>query len=118
MNFISYQLTMKISEPVSLKVGSLGFLAFKPGIYVYTGSAKKNINSRIRRHLKKEKKKHWHIDYLTSHPAIIIIEVKRSETEECELNRQSKGKISHPGFGATDCQQACGSHLKYIGLNL
>ena len=109
---------MKISQPINIEVGSLGMLSFKPGNYVYTGSARKNINSRIQRHLKKDKKLHWHIDYLTNHPGIIIIEVERFETEECVLNQQVKGEILHPGFGATDCRQHCGSHLKYIGLNL
>ena len=36
----------------------------KKGIYIYTGSAKKNIDSRIKRHLSNSKKLHWHIDYL------------------------------------------------------
>ena len=109
---------MKIPEPVNIEVGSLGMLNFKPGIYKYTGSAKKNLNSRLQRHLTKDKKSHWHIDYLTSHPDIIIIQVKRFETKECQLNQQTNGKIPHPGFGSTDCRQHCGSHLKYIGLNL
>lgn len=114
----SYQLILEVSKFIRIHVGSLGICSFPKGFYVYTGSAKKNMDTRIKRHLKKHKKKHWHIDYLTSHPDIRITEVKRSETDECVLNQQTDGQILIAHFGATDCHKACGSHLKYIGLNL
>ena len=51
----SYQLFIKVNKDVDLKVGKLGRFIFPVGSYVYTGSAKKNINKRIKRHLSKKK---------------------------------------------------------------
>ncbi|MGB9617311.1 MAG: DUF123 domain-containing protein, partial [Desulfomonilaceae bacterium] len=47
---------------------------FTPGYYVYLGSAKQygGIESRVNRHLKKNKKLRWHIDYLTSNSLVKI----------------------------------------------
>ena len=114
----SYQLTLKISEEISIRIGRLGVFNFPAGRYIYTGSAEKNIEQRIARHLRKEKKIHWHIDYLTTHRSVEIIEVRRSEEDECSLNQKTKGRITAPGFGASDCTKACGSHLKYISASV
>jgi len=112
--FRSYQLILKISEEISIEIGKLGLFKFSAGQYIYTGSAAKNMEHRINRHLRSEKKTHWHIDYLTTHPAVEIIEVRRSEEDECSLNKKTQGRITAPGFGASDCTKACGSHLKFI----
>jgi Uri superfamily endonuclease len=116
--FTSYQLIIEISEELNIKIGRLGTFTFPAGQYIYTGSAKKNIEQRIARHLKKEKKVRWHIDYLTVHPSVQIIEVRRSDKNECSLNKKTKGTIAVPGFGASDCRKACGSHLKFIAAKV
>ena len=51
----SYQLFIKVKKDINLKIGKLGGFAFPVGLYVYTGSAKTNINKRIERHLSKKK---------------------------------------------------------------
>ena len=51
----SYQLFIKVRKDINLKVGKLGRFTFPFGSYVYTGSAKTNINKRIERHLSKKK---------------------------------------------------------------
>ena len=111
----SYQLFIKVRKDINFKVGKLGRFTFPIGSYVYTGSAKTNINKRIERHLSKKKKLHWHIDYLLNHDAVQIIDIKKSEIIECSLNKKTNGTIIIKGFGSTDCNLDCKSHLKYLG---
>ncbi len=116
--FQSYQLMIKLDTTVSIQIGKLGLFEFPRGYYMYTGSARTNMSARIARHLKKEKTLRWHIDYLTIHPASEIIDVRRSDVEECALNQLIDGEIIAPGFGASDCKAQCESHLKYLGTLL
>lgn len=44
------------------------------------------------------------------HTYQLLIKIK----DECRWNRSTKGKIIAKGFGASDCRQNCGSHLKKI----
>ncbi len=111
----SYQLFINVAKEIDLKIGKLGRFIFPTGSYVYTGSAKKNINKRIERHRSKKKKFHWHIDYLLNNDAVQIIYIKKSEIIECSLNKKTKGTIIIRGFGSSDCNLCCGSHLKYLG---
>ena len=111
----SYQLLIKVTKDIDLKVGKLGRFIFLVGSYVYTGSAKTNIDKRIERHLCKEKKLHWHIDYLLNNDDVKIIDIKKSEMIECSLNKKTFGTIIIKGFGSSDCNLCCGSHLKYLG---
>ena len=110
----SYQLFINVPKEIDLKIGKLGIYLFPVGSYVYAGSAKKNINKRIERHLSK-KKLHWHIDYLLNNDAAQIIDIKKSEMIECSLNKKTNGTIIIKGFGSSDCNLCCGSHLKYLG---
>ena len=109
----SYQLFIIVTKEIELKVGKLGKFIFPIGSYVYTGSAKKNIDKRIERHLSKKKNLHWHIDYLLNSDAVQIINIKKSQMTECSLNKKTKGTIIINGFGSSDCKLCCKSHLKY-----
>jgi len=111
----SYQLFINVAKEIDLIIGKLGRFIFPVGSYVYTGSAKTNIDKRIERHLCKEKKLHWHIDYLLNNDAVKIIDIKKSEMIECSLNKKTYGMIIIRGFGSSDCNFCCGSHLKYLG---
>jgi len=110
----SYQLFLHVSRKISLRIGRLGRYSFDEGVYVYTGSAKKNIKERIARHKRKKKSLRWHIDYLLSHPAVGILDVRTFNREECILNQATRGSIPIKGFGSSDCKAGCKSHLKYI----
>ncbi len=112
----TYQLLIKVTEPVRVTIGRHGRFLFPAGRYIYTGSARRNLESRIARHQRKHKTLHWHIDYLLVATGVEITSVKRSRQEECALNQKSRGKILIPGFGASDCRSGCGSHLKYLGM--
>lgn len=113
--YISYQLYIELTSPTSLTIGKLGTIDFPAGRYVYTGSAKLNIEARINRHLSKHKKLKWHIDYLLDSANAVVTNVIKYTLSECELNQQAMGTVIYPKFGATDCQTGCGSHLKYLG---
>jgi adenylylsulfate kinase len=96
-----------------VNVGALGNLNFEKGIYAYVGSAKKGLSKRIQRHLRKYKRKFWHIDYLLENESVKIFEIFYKEAEkpfECKL-AEKINEIGVPinGFGSSDCK--CGSHL-------
>ena len=112
---ISYQLKIEVERPVRIRVGRLGLFLFPAGRYIYTGSAKRNLEARIARHLRKEKALRWHIDWLLSASAVKVAAVKRSVKSECALNQEIVGRVVVPGFGASDCRNGCGSHLRYLG---
>ncbi len=110
----SYQLLIKIAKDISLLIGKLGHFDIPAGYYVYTGSAKHNIEARLHRHHSRDKKLHWHIDYLLQHPDVQIVNTQTSHRDECKLNAAVEGYVIIQGFGASDCKQHCGSHLKRI----
>lgn len=116
-----YQLIIKLNGNRTIQAGKLGKLNFRAGYYLYTGSAKKNFAERIIRHIKKRKKRHWHLDYLSQHYKIIIVKkISEKRYSECHFHRLSsrkfKGVVKVKNFGSSDCK--CGSHLAYIGKNL
>ncbi|MBE7459634.1 MAG: GIY-YIG nuclease family protein [Zoogloeaceae bacterium] len=111
----TYQLRIVVERPVRLRIGRLGVFDFPAGRYVYTGSAKRNLEARIARHLRKDKPLRWHIDWLLAAPAARVASVRRSREPECALNRRARGSAPAPGFGASDCCAGCGSHLRYLG---
>ena len=110
----TYQLLIEVADTVSVQVGRLGRFEFVAGDYVYTGSALRNFEARIRRHLSAVKKMHWHIDYLLAAPGVVLREVLRYSSPECAINQQLVGEIVVPGFGASDCRAGCVSHLKRV----
>ena len=112
--FISYQIFFEMHCGCAIVVGKLGEFSFPAGSYVYTGSAKKRIRGRILRHLSSTKKLRWHIDYLLAPRGTVISRIKLFDKEECEVNKETKGEIIVPGFGATDCKSKCSSHLKLL----
>lgn len=124
-----YTLIIFISKRVCLKVGNLGFQQFPMGYYTYTGSAlgqgASSLRLRIARHLRKEKRKFWHIDFLLTHKNVTVTTVITAMTtgkSECEVNHKiERGetgftpKTPVPRFGSSDCRQKCRSHLIYVG---
>jgi Uri superfamily endonuclease len=113
--FRTYQLVIEVARPLRVQVGRLGSFRFAAGRYVYTGSARRNLEARIARHARRDKRLRWHIDYLLEQPGVQLAQVRRSRLPECALNQRTRGTIPVPGFGATDCPARCVSHLKYRG---
>lgn len=114
-----YVLILRMHSPASVRIGALGRLDFRPGYYAYCGSARRNLFSRISRHMARRKKLRWHIDYLTCRKNVSVESARifpGNVMSECELNsivRESPGARSVPGFGCSDCR--CVSHLTFLG---
>ena len=113
---VTYQLLIEVARPLrAVNIGRFGEFAFPAGRYFYTGSARRNFEARIARHLRHEKTLRWHIDYLLAAPGVRIVGVRRHVEDECAINQATPGRVLVPGFGASDCRAGCGSHLKYLG---
>lgn len=112
---ISYQLLIHLDDDLEIGIGALGIHQFPAGNYIYTGSARRNLAARIRRHLSPDKRLRWHIDYLLVQPSVHILEVTTSGRPECAWNQLVCGTLPVPGFGASDCRKGCGAHLVYLG---
>jgi len=69
-----YFLLIRVKQTISLKIRGKDETVPR-GYYIYTGSAQKNLSSRIERHCRKEKKKHWHIDYLLELADVINVKI-------------------------------------------
>ncbi len=109
----SYILVIKLQQDKEIQIGKLGKIHFKKGFYIYVGSALNGLENRINRHIKKTKKKHWHIDYFLDFADIIDIFYKENNTKvECNIAATfDKQLIIIPCFGCSDCR--CKSHLFY-----
>ncbi|ADL11853.1 GIY-YIG nuclease family protein [Acetohalobium arabaticum] len=111
-----YNLIISLKEDCKIKVGSLGEFEFKSGYYIYTGTAQQNLSARIERHRSKNKKLHWHIDYLLQKAEVIEVKTWAKDREaECQIHQKLaiKPEFTEPvvGFGASDC--SCKTHLLY-----
>lgn len=113
----SYLLLVELKENNVLRIGKLNKISFNKGFYVYVGSALNGLEQRIQRHLRENKRMHWHIDSLLRHAKIINIFYKENNVrEECDIAKTlDKKLLSVPGFGCSDCN--CKSHLFYGSQN-
>lgn len=113
-----YILVIFLSQPELIRIGSGALVNFSAGYYIYVGSAKRGLFQRIRRHKRRNKKMHWHIDYLLDRAGKVkdfpIITDRHIECEVAErILRISDGII--PEFGSSDCK--CPGHLFYFREN-
>ncbi|MBX5328025.1 GIY-YIG nuclease family protein [Candidatus Bathyarchaeota archaeon A05DMB-5] len=108
-----YLLIVSIAKPMQVRVGALGNISFAKGVYAYVGSAQNNLEKRVERHLKKVKRKFWHIDYLLENENVKILQVfykATGKSDECKLAEEMSRKgTAINGFGSSDCN--CKSHL-------
>jgi len=107
----AYLLVMELPEHTTIMLGKQGRIHFEKGWYVYVGSALNGLDQRIQRHLRREKKIHWHIDYLLPLTKNISVYFKENnQKEECAIASCFERNFSSiPGFGCSDC--TCASHL-------
>ncbi|MCS7139954.1 MAG: GIY-YIG nuclease family protein [Candidatus Nezhaarchaeota archaeon] len=115
-----YTIILHVKRSLRIHVGSLGIVGIKRGFYAYTGSGlgrgALSLRGRLLRHLRKDKKLRWHIDYLTSLPTVKVVGVVASRAEkelECIVaSRLGKSFRCIEGFGSSDC--SCTSHLALL----
>lgn len=104
-------LLVRLAGATTITAGRRPARAFPAGFYAYVGSARNGISARVRRHLRDDKKRHWHIDYLLQTASVCeILGGETGERLECDIAGEIGSRCeSIPGFGASDCQ--CRSHL-------
>lgn len=109
----TYVLLITLGRDLDIQVGALGKLSFEKGVYCYVGSAMGGLDQRLRRHLAKEKKLRWHIDYLTTAAdEVLALESFPDSIPECDLAGLASECGMVPackGFGCSDCD--CRTHL-------
>ena len=115
-----YCLVIECSSSTLIECRSFNNISFNKGYYYYAGSAQKNLSKRIERHIRKDKKIHWHIDYLSAHPNFeikgVLIFKDKKKSFECllskDLNDNFRLKAGALHFGNSDCDK-CATHLYY-----
>jgi len=108
-----YALVIAVPKNIVLDAGALHHVPLEKGFYVYVGSAQTSIEKRIARHLRKTKRRFWHIDYLLSVEDVSVVGVFQTQgpkSEECEVaKRLDRVGTAVSKFGSSDCH--CRSHL-------
>jgi len=112
-----YLLVLILNANQRILAGKLKQTEFDPGIYLYIGSARNGLSGRIARHLRKEKKIFWHIDYFLQKAKIKEIWVRNDYFDECQTLSEAKSSLKNScfplkKFGSSDCR--CPSHLIYL----
>ena len=113
----TYALVIYLPRAKTIRVGALGAFKFPSGYYVYIGSAMNGLSARIARHLRRDKKRFWHIDYLLEHARVIDVWTRESTMRlECRWARAAlalpNARVVAPRFGASDCN--CAAHLIHL----
>lgn len=107
-----YIAVFHLPRPLRRHAGAIGALSLPPGVYLYVGSAQRNLHARLRRHARRRKTVRWHIDHLSIRARMlgaILIDAPRSL--ECRV-AAAMGRVlppAWPRFGSSDCR--CGGHL-------
>ena len=117
----TYVLILKNMEESNIHVGRLGSVFFKRGLFLYIGSAKKALEKRISRHLAKDKKLFWHIDYILNSRNASILEVWTKEADQecetaCKIDNFPGTMVVRKGIGSSDC--SCSTHFYFFGGDL
>jgi Uri superfamily endonuclease len=111
----AYVLLIRLEDEFEGQVGRLGDIALSAGEYLYFGSARGpgGMAARIKRHIRSDKKPHWHVDRLTLAGRVVEF-LAVPNGHECELREKAMAHISLvvrvKGFGSSDCRR-CPAHL-------
>ena len=111
----AYLLLLTLPGEVPLDITAVRGRSLPSDHYLYAGSARGpgGLRARLARHLRREKKPHWHIDRLTV-TAERIRAFPFPGAQECTLVETllESGCYHHPlpGFGSSDCR-TCASNL-------
>jgi Uri superfamily endonuclease len=104
-------LIIQLQRDRAITVGALGELEFETGAYAYVGSALSGLDARIDRHLRDDKRLHWHIDYLLQHADVVdVVRVQSDRRLECRIAGRLAERVKLvERFGCSDCD--CAGHL-------
>jgi len=116
----TYTLVLVCDEGFGVVMGRLGRVWVGAGCCLYTGSAlgvgAQSLEGRVERHVRRWKRRRWHVDYLTSNQhcrvtrVVWLISPRRLE---CAINRAVAEELNArpvlAGAGSSDCE--CDAHL-------
>lgn len=111
----TYVLILHASGHARIRIGRWGCLDVTPGYYAYVGSAfgPGGLRSRISRHARRHKKKHWHVDYLREATELACVWYSQAPERLEHVWARAVARLSRAqavaGFGCSDCD--CPSHL-------
>jgi len=113
----TYVLIISLDKTQKIKAGKLPEAPYRRGIYLYVGRARRGLQARVKRHIRCQKKSHWHIDYLLQKGKIQDIWIRPNFFGECSTasmiqNLSPASEAVPKGFGSSDCR--CSSHLHYF----
>ena len=110
----AYALLLHLRDPLAFawRGRTVGIAS---GWHVYAGNANGpgGIRARLRHHLKKGKRPHWHVDHLTTAARTLRALVAVDGAECAIVARLVAGgqcRVPIAGFGSSDCR-CCPSHL-------
>ncbi|OKH88983.1 hypothetical protein LF95_02645 [Thalassospira sp. TSL5-1] len=113
----AYVLAIALRQPVTPTQHQFANQCLLPGQYFYCGSARGpgGIAARVKRHCAPDKKRHWHVDALTTLPAgQVTAALAVIGGDECLLRAMLSDEFglvaAIAGFGSSDCRD-CPAHL-------
>ena len=114
----AYLLLFKLDDALDFEAGRLGRVRLPAGWAVYVGSAMGpgGLRARLQRHMRPDKRLHWHIDYLTAVCSPVDWYASTSDVRlECVWVQRMLALpgvvVPVPGFGSSDCGEGCPAHL-------
>ena len=114
----AYLLAIDLRMRTTVVIAGRPLRTLVPGCYLYCGSAHGpgGLAARLRRHLRADKKPHWHIDQLTVRAGVAGIAVSPAG-RECDivdlLTDAAAVSVPFAGFGSSDCRR-CSAHLLQV----
>jgi len=110
-------LVINVEKGQKIKVAKLPETYYQPGFYLYVGRAKRGLRKRVDRHLRRDKKLFWHIDYLLQKSKVDEVWTRHDFLDECRTAKKiaqiaKSSLILDNHFGASDCR--CPGHLVYV----
>jgi Uri superfamily endonuclease len=111
----TYILVLKSNQRASVQIGRWGHLEIQRGYYTYVGSAfgPGGVSARVSRHLREDKSKRWHIDYLREVTVPVSVwyshDPDHLEHDWATVLSRMTGTVPINGLGCSDCR--CDAHL-------
>jgi Uri superfamily endonuclease len=117
----AYGLLIRLPRRFLGRIGALGQVTVPAGTYLYCGSAygPGGLPARLRRHLRADKRLHWHVDHLTVvglvERVFVLPDGRECDLVDCALQLPAT-HAPVAGFGSSDCRR-CTAHLLAIPNN-
>lgn len=99
----SYFLIIRMARDMNVRTKGKSF-HLRRGYYVYVGSAMNSLEKRVARHFRRDKKLHWHVDFLLNEAELLGAYLIPSEERLEEELSKRVALLGHgvEGFGASD----------------